>query len=198
MSFALCGQEVRSWTGMLVASGCRTGDSSDATVSGVTARAPREKNSTYEAAQNQAASPPARSSSADSGQMARTTDRGSSVVDAASDPLARTTTPPIDDKGTRGKADTATPNRVYRKDGGPDRKPDANHLDASCRIGQHTSAFALLLDDGKLVRFDEAGNSTIVQQLQSQDRVAHKTKIFRAKVKGGLQNDLLSVDSLEF
>ncbi|MGI8741209.1 MAG: hypothetical protein ACR2NN_01300 [Bryobacteraceae bacterium] len=172
ISLLLPGQEVHSWTGALVASGCQTG-STAAAMPGATVKPPREQNSTYEQAQNQAGSQRTSSSSKDSEQMARTTDRGTPV-----DP-----TTAADGKDTRDKA---TGVQAFNK------------LDASCRIGEHTSAFALLLEDGKLVRFDEAANSKIAQQLHSQpDRLQHKTKTFRVKVKGELQNGTISVDSIE-
>ena len=144
--------------------------------------------------------------------MSRTTDRGTPVAQAQVDSLARTTTPPIDDKGTRGKAtinNTAANDAANRAEGthdadraAPGNLTDtdgdiAKGMDPSCRIGQTTSAFALRLADGSVVKFDETSNTKIAQQLQSGDRVQHKTKIFRAKVKGSMQSGTISADSIE-
>lgn len=190
-------QDAQSWTGLLVASGCQTGSESGSAAG--TTKTPREQNSTYEQAQNRAGAPGASTPSKDSDKMARVTDRGA-AVDAHTDPLDRTTTPPVDDKGTRGKAtmnNTPAKDAANRTGASGARSPDPDKLDASCRVGQHTTAFALLLNDGKLMRFDEAGNSKIAQQLQNPDRLEHKTKIFRTKVKGVLQNGIISIDSIE-
>lgn len=216
----------QSWSGLLVASGCRASAAaigtnqhagSDPAMPRSTNTPAREQNATYEQTQNQADRPrpgsvPSQTASKDRDQMARTTDRGS-VVDPKDDPMARVTTPPIDDKGTRGKAtinNTAVQDASNRAEGvkeadrtasnmtsGRSDSDSAKGMDGSCRIGQNTSAFALRLADGKLVQFDEASNSKISQQLKSGDRLQHKTKIFRAKVKGSLQNGAISADSIQ-
>ena len=217
-SLILVGQQSASatqstWSGLLVAATCQAGvDPSTPTESALpskTAGSTREQNATYEHTQNQVDR--ARDSKVRD-DMARTTDRGTPVAQAPVDSLARTTTPPIDDQGTRGKAtinNTAANDAANRAEGTHDADraargkltgtdgDTAKGMGPSCRIGQTTSAFALRLADGSLVKFDESSNTKIAQQLQSGDRVQHKTKIFRAKVKGSMQSGTISADSIQ-
>lgn len=186
----LSAQTAQTWSGLLVASGCQVRSTPGSSASA--AKPGRERNSTYEQqAQSQAGGATSAASTAPGKQdpaMARTTDRGT-PVEKTIDPLDRTTTPPIDDKGTRGKAGM---NKT-----GSEGALDPAGMDASCRIGTHTAAFALQTEDGKLVQFDPAANSKIQQQLHTEDRLGHKTKVFRTKVKGVMQNGLISIDSIE-
>lgn len=225
-SFALVGQDSvssgqRSWSGLLVAASCpaqtamsgvHRSSSTESSTPAKTAGSAREQNTTYEQTQNQVdrpRNPEVRD------QMARTTDRGTPVAQIADDSLARTTTPPIDDKGTRGKAtinNTAANDAANRADarhvGNADRVTPvglsvndgdvAKGMEDSCRIGQTTGTFALRLADGSVVKFDDASNSKIAQQMQSGDRIQkHKTKVFRAKVKGSLRSGAISADSIQ-
>ena len=220
-SLSLAGQEVPSpgqeWTGLLVSASCQASSSAgkmDRTTAvqprmpRTTPLAPGEQNTTYEQTQNQAA----RSKTNTRDQMARTTDRGTSVDQSSNDSLARTTTPPIDDKGTRGKAtinntaaDDATSRSGLAQQNGPAPNPAASGsdaeivktLDPSCRVGQNTRAFALRLSDGSMVPFDAGSNSKIAQQLQSGDRLRHKSKIFRTKAKGSMRSGAISADSIQ-
>ncbi len=222
-SLILVGQQNASgtqsaWSGLLVAASCQPQTSmmgvqppnaTEAAVPSKIGGSTHEQNATYEQSQNQV------DRSRDTkvrDEMARTTDRGTQVAQTQVDSLARTTTPPIDDEGTRGKAtinntaandaanraegrhdaDRAAPGKLIGTDGNI-----AKGMDPRCRIGQTTSAFALRLADGSLVKFDEASNTKIAQQLQSGDRVQHKTKIFRAKVKGSMQDGAISANSIQ-
>jgi hypothetical protein len=78
-----------------------------------------------------------------------------------------------------------------------DRAKTNGSVDRSCYIGQSTTAFALKLKDGRIVNFDDASNGKIAQQLQSGDRLQNKVKIFRATVKGAMQGDTITVDSIQ-
>lgn len=73
----------------------------------------------------------------------------------------------------------------------------AHNLPDSCRISDNTSSFALLMPGGRLVRLDDASNTKVRQELQSSDRVKSGKKIFRVVVKGTLQGDTLSMDSIQ-
>lgn len=202
-----------TWTGLLVAAGCpndAAGSMSASTDKGAVrtgSKASREQNSTYEQRENQADRSSTAASSADANRMPRRTDRGSSVnqaTPAVTDPV---TTPPVDDKGTRGSATKNTPPTGMKDQGNSaDRnKSDsavnsdrsASSMDKSCYIGQSTTAFALKLKDGRMLRFDDASNAKIAQQLQSGDRLTSKIKIFRATVKGSMQGDTIVVDSVQ-
>ena len=222
-SLILVGQQNASgpqsaWSGLLVAASCHaqtsmTGvqpsNATEAAVPSKTAGSTREQNATYEQTQNQVDRP---RDTKVRDEMARTTDRGTLVAQAQVDSLARTTTPPIDDEGSRGKAtinNTAANDAANRAEGRHDADRGApgkstgtdgdivKRMAPNCRIGQSTSAFALRLADGSLLKFDDASNTKIAQQLQSGDRVQHKTKIFRAKVKGSLQDGTISADSIQ-
>lgn len=178
----------QSWTGLLVAAGCQTGGSAMAkstaseTLPRTTPSATtREQNRTYEQTQNQA----------DRTAPTRKTPTGQSATEHLN-ATDQVTTPPVDSVNTRGSAplDGST-------GPGADETTVAKNMDNSCRIGAQTTAFSLRLSDGRLVRFDEASNARIAQQLQSGDRLKHKTKIFRAKVKGSMQGDTISIDNLK-
>lgn len=65
--------------------------------------------------------------------------------------------------------------------------------DRSCYISPASSAFLLQLQNGRVVRLDDAGNSRVVSQLQSTNRVSTNHKIFRAKVNGTMDGDTIRV-----
>ncbi len=75
---------------------------------------------------------------------------------------------------------------------------NSGQWDSSCFITPRTTSYVLLLQDGRRVNIDSAGNSRIASQLSSTNRVASSTRIFRAKVTGGLQGDTLTVNDIEF
>jgi hypothetical protein len=202
-----------SWTGLLVAAGCSSGmttgtkGTADAGMPRSTPTPAREQNTTYEDRAKQADRSSTGSSASKNDAMARRTDRGASVdqaTPALTDPV---TTPPVDDKGTRGSATKNTPstgmkdqsNTADRSKSGmdADRAKTNGSVDRSCYIGQSTTAFALKLKDGRIVNFDDASNGKIAQQLQSGDRLQNKVKIFRATVKGAMQGDTITVDSIQ-
>ena len=60
-----------------------------------------------------------------------------------------------------------------------------------CRLSDATSSYALRLPDGRVLRFDDAGNAKIRQRLQSK-----QVKAVRIEVKGKMQGDTLKVDSI--
>lgn len=202
-----------TWTGLLVAAGCQndsatsTSAKADETMRRNTVTPGREQNTTYEQRENQADRSSAKTSSTNADRMPRRTDRGSSVdqtTAAVTDPV---TTPPVDDKGTRGSATKNTPptglkdqtNSADRSKSDTAMNSDrgTSPMDRSCYIGQSTNAFALKLKDGRMVRFDDASNAKIAQQLQSGDRLGDKVKTFRATVKGSMHADTITIDSIK-
>jgi hypothetical protein len=169
---------MRSWTGLLVASACNaTGMESsrattsadrmsDATMAKKTS-SPHETNTTYEQKVNEA-------------------DRNSTSQSAASTGMPKTT-----------GSEASTPSEQPSGDQGWARAQEvANQMPDSCRITTGTTAYALRLRDGRTVRFDDASNSRIQQQLQSGGRLAHQKKIFRVVVKGTMEGDTISLDSI--
>ncbi len=192
---------IQSWSGLLVAASCES--SGTAGIPRSTTASAREQNTTYEQTQNEAARP---KKTASSEAMPRTTDRGTPVVQKDDDPLARTTTPPIDEKNTRGKAtinntgESDAANRVAGNSAAGSAENDVDAIrgmSAGCRVAQNTKAFALRMTDGSVVKFDDASNTKIAQQLQSGDRLQHKTKIFRVKVKGSLHAGAIAADTVQ-
>lgn len=205
----------QSWTGTLVAAACSTSGSSiekgsaEAAMPRGTSSPGREQNSTYEDRAKQADRSSTASSRSKTDATARRTDRGASVDQATPALTEAVTTPPVDDKGTRGSATKNTPptgvkdqsNAADRSKAGNtaagDMAADHNGLDRSCYIGQNTNAFALRLKDGRMVRLDDPSNQKVVQQLKSGDRLQDKVKTFRATVKGTMQADTITVESIK-
>jgi hypothetical protein len=97
-------------------------------------------------------------------------------------------TPPVDAENTRGSA----PLNDQMED---DRMVAAN-MDANCRIGETTTAFALRTEDGRMFMLDDASNARIAQQLASTNRVKHMLKIFRVHVNGSMLGDVIHMDSI--
>ncbi len=174
----------QSWSGLLVAASCHETITSSKTTGKTPAEAMnrstptsarREQNGTYEQVQNQA-------------------DRGATSKDQIRDRLKATDevrTPPVDSLDTRGSA----PLTGERSDA--DEKAFTQHMDASCRIGEKTTAFALRLSDSSLLKFDESSNAKIAHESQMAGRLKHKTKIFRATAKGTLEGDSIRLDSIK-
>lgn len=209
------GANASSWTGILVSAACSSDttasstanskEGADAAMPRATTSAGREQNSTYEDGARQADRSSTGSSTSRNDAGARRTGRGASVNQAAPALTEAVTTPPVDDKGTRGSATQNTPSTGLkeqssangRSQSGMDADRANNAMDRSCYIGQGTSAFALKLKDGRTVRFDDASNAKIAQQLQSRDRLKDKVKTFRATVKGTMQGDVITVQSIQ-
>lgn len=118
-----------------------------------------------------------------------------------------------------GEADRAIPNRTSEQDMNSRGTPQdmsmntgqssddaqwaraqqiASAMPNSCRISTGTTSYALRMADGTLVRFDDASNTKIQQQLQQSGRFStHQMKIYRVVVKGTLQGDTISLDSIQ-
>jgi hypothetical protein len=97
-------------------------------------------------------------------------------------------TPPVDAENTRGSAPL--------NDRMEDDRMIAANMDANCRIGQDTTAFALRTEDGRLIMLDDASNAKIAQQLASTNRVKNTLKILRVQVNGSMQDNVIHVDSI--
>jgi hypothetical protein len=126
---------------------------------------------------------------------------------------ARVTTPDVDASGTRGSSETGKADPAVRGDvpqtgdlsmgnsrkikdpGWKQARRQASSLDAACHVGPDTRQFALMLNDGTLLRFDDAANSKIIEQLKSRG-VSEKSKIFRAQVVGKLDNGAVALDEI--
>src|SRR3989442_5299197 len=62
-----------------------------------------------------------------------------------------------------------------------------------CELGCAKSGFGLVLGDGKLVKFDEAGNAKALAALKA----TSKEKDLKAKVTGTMDGDTVQVQSIE-
>lgn len=172
----------QSWSGLLVAAGCQasgsaphggkaTGATGDMARSTPTVSS-REQNRTFEQQANQAdRSPASTNTRAQAREKMNATDQ--------------VKTPPVDSVDTRGSAPLDGPALGSANVG----------TDPSCRISDQTTAFALRLSDGRLVRFDDASNTRIAKQLQSGGR-NKKNKTYRAKVKGTMSGETIGLESL--
>ena len=72
----------------------------------------------------------------------------------------------------------------------------ARQMPDTCRIRQTTSSFALRTPDGQVYVFDEASNNRIQQQLNGHV-TSGQMKIFRVVVRGNLQGNTITLDSIQ-
>ncbi len=124
----------------------------------------------------------------------------------------RVTTPSVDASGTRGnsKVNASPPSEpATRRDvpltgdigavktvadpGWQQAKRQARALAPGCRVSAATSQFALLLPNGRLLRFDDLANAGIVKQLPP----AAEKKIYRVQVVGKIENNAIALDSIQ-
>lgn len=130
----------------------------------------------------------------------------------------RTTTPAVDDAGTRGSSSTLDDAR--RAPGEKQMKPEtgdilapstsstdpgweparkqARSLRPSCALDPHANRFALLLPDGTLLHFDTLANEAITTQFSALPPAATNPKYYRVSVQGKLQNGKIALDSIHF
>ena len=126
----------------------------------------------------------------------------------------RVTTPAVDSSGTRGSSEPEKAMPASRGDfpqtgdlsvrdngkiqdkGWKQAQHQATSLAPGCRVNPDTQAFALLQQDGSLLRFDDVANSKIVEQLRSRG-MSEAGKILRVKVTGKLQGGALAIDQIQ-
>ncbi len=131
---------------------------------------------------------------------------------------SRTTTPAVDDAGTRGSA-TAS-DAGAKSPGEKQTKPEtgdvlakgkssgdpawaaahkqAQSLGASCSLAANSTQFGLLLPDGRMLQFDELANQAIAKQLTMPGAGSKDGKmVFRVSVQGKLQNGKIALDSIQ-
>ena len=70
---------------------------------------------------------------------------------------------------------------------------DAAAHTTKCALGCSKSGFGLVTNDGKFVKFDEAGNAKALAALKA----TKKDKDLKAKVEGSVDGDTVSVSSIE-
>ncbi len=64
---------------------------------------------------------------------------------------------------------------------------------AKCAVSCSKGGYGLVLSDGKFVKFNETGNAKALAALKA----TGKEKDLKAKVSGSLDNDVISVESIE-
>jgi hypothetical protein len=128
---------------------------------------------------------------------------------------SRTTTPAVDQSGTRGSSTALeqganTPSDkgvlpgtgdVLSKKSSTDRgwaaaRRQGQSLAHSCVVRPDTTAFALLLPDGSALEFDELANEGISHQLPSLPAGTAERRVLRVFVQGKLQNGKIALDSV--
>jgi hypothetical protein len=128
----------------------------------------------------------------------------------------RTTTPAVDESGTRGSSNALeqgakppTEKQTMPETGdvmaksksstdpgwGPARK-QAQSLGASCALDANATQFALLLPDGSMLQFHELANQAIAKQMPSIPTGAKIRKVFRVSVQGKVQNGKIALNSI--
>ena len=126
----------------------------------------------------------------------------------------RITTPAVDTPGTRGSSETTEPPPAAKGDvpqtgdisiresqkikdpGWNEARRQALSLNSACRVDVNTRQFALLLPEGKRLRFDDLGNSKIAAELKSRGMTA-KPKILRVQVTGKLDSGAIAIDQIQ-
>jgi len=86
----------------------------------------------------------------------------------------------------------ATPNAEDYK---PGKLVETSTWDKRCFIGAATSEFIFYTSDGRLMKFDGAGNSQIKSQING--RVATHAKIFRVKVDGSVAGETIQLKKIK-
>jgi hypothetical protein len=133
--------------------------------------------------------------------------------EAAMTTSGRTTTPAVDESGTRGQAGAmGRADRAHTRNDSPrlgdvlndsTKSADlewarahrqAKSLPAACRITPEVQVFALILPNGRMLPFNDAANVTIVKRLSGG---LTKPAIIRVHVAGKLQDGKIALDTLE-
>lgn len=129
---------------------------------------------------------------------------------------SRTTTPAVDQSGTRGQSTALDPGanppsgknvspetgdvlsqKGSRTDPGwTNARRQAKGLNDSCRISTGTNQFALLLPDGGAVAFDDLANQAILKQLPALPTDAKNRPVLRVQVSGKLQDGKIALDTI--
>jgi len=124
----------------------------------------------------------------------------------------RVTTPAVDDAGVRGAAagreavgglkvpftgDIESSRKDKADPGWSKAKRQASHLPTTCKITGSTTRFALVLPDGRQLRFDQLGNQKLAARLKDSTGAQAKPRILRAVVTGKLQDDAIAIDTVD-
>lgn len=139
-------------------------------------------------------------------------DRSKSVKESDLTVTARTTTPAVDQSGTRGSSTALDPSAnppsekqvlpatgdVLAKSSSPDpdwssARKQAHSLGASCSVGPDVKQFSLLMPDGKMVPFDDLANQGILKQMPAS---SDSKRIYRVWVQGKMQDGKIALVSI--
>jgi hypothetical protein len=121
-------------------------------------------------------------------------DRSTTYEQRTDESIAKTNVDPTRNPSDQTTDASANAGASSKMDHG---KMTAKNMDDSCRISSTTTTFALRLKDGSIVRFDDASNAKIAQQLQSGNRLKDKSKLFHTKVKGSMNGDVITIESIQ-
>ncbi len=189
-----------TWTGLLVATGCQAATAHGNSATPSTAAANGAVTGT---SSNTTGSDLNSTNSATAGAADRAADQNfprttaSEAENTRATPSSgmplRTGDMDVADMGTNGRdnSETYSPDRGWMQ-----AKTQAAGLGSACRVGSDTTSYSLMMPDGRLIPFDSASNQKIADRLRS--RFPRKsTKIFRVVVKGTMQGDTITLDSLQ-
>jgi hypothetical protein len=99
---------------------------------------------------------------------------------------------PVDSGRTWNGTDPNTSGTVDRSG----TTPANDRWDRSCFVTPATPSYALKLQDGRTVKFDDAGNSRIHSELKSNGRVRKAHKVLRVRVTGTMEGDTVHVSNV--
>ena len=133
--------------------------------------------------------------------------------EAAITTSGRTTTPAIDESGTRGQAgEMDRTDRTHGRSESPrlgdvlndnvkstdsewaDARKQAKSLGAACRLTPGVDRFALVLPNGRVLPLDDAANVTVSKRVSG---ALPKATIIRVHVAGKLRDGKISVDTIQ-
>jgi hypothetical protein len=214
---ATMGNTGQSFVGILVDSKCTSSGASDSmpkstasSGSMMNRSTPAQTGRTWNSTDNNTAGTADRSGTPTSGQAtdmpkrtadrARTSANNSETMTPRSSGDLNQTTPTgsargTDTQGGNNDRDWNAPTDVAAV--GRAATAGSSNWDRSCFISPTSSAFVLKLQDGRMVKIDDAGNARISLQLQSTGRVSSMNKVFRVKITGSMEGETLRITDIQ-
>lgn len=129
----------------------------------------------------------------------------------------RTTTPAVDQSGTRGSSsaldndakpttekqtmpatgDVMAKGKSSADPGWASARKQAQGLGSACALDANSAKFALLLSDGSMLQFDDLANQAIAKQMPALPAGAKTRKFLRVSVQGKLQNGKVALNGIQ-
>ena len=99
-----------------------------------------------------------------------------------------------------GCVTTHTQTTERRGDETSSTKTETNRYEKECPVTTTTTTFSLLTPEGKVVRFDEAGNAQVVEMVKNNKQwttYVTERKPIKVKVHGKSKGDVIVVEKVE-